>query len=68
MKSVMETDYEKWKAGKKIVKVPWVIKHYESVTDFNQYKFGKVVQTRRLLILSIVCFIFGFWFGFLVFG
>ena len=64
----LKTDYEKWKSGKKMFKASWVIKHYESVTDFNQYKLGKIVQQRLTLGVGIIAFIYGIFFGLLIFG
>ena len=61
-------DYEKWKAGKKVSKAPWVIKHYETVTDIEQFKTGRVVECRLALIVGIFCLGVGFLFGFLVNG
>ena len=61
-------DYENWKAGKKVSKAPWVIKHYESVTDIEQLKAGKIVESRLALIVGVFCLSIGFLFGFLVFG
>ena len=49
-------------------KASWVIKHYESVTDFNQYKLGKIVQQRLILGVGIIAFICGIFFGLLIFG
>ena len=63
-----ETPYEKWKAGKKIFKAPWVIRYYENVTDFNQYKLGRMLEARLALIFGSTCFISGFIFSYLIFG
>jgi len=63
----METDYEKWKAGKKIYKAPWVIRHYESITDFNQYKLGKVVVDRIVLFTGVMFLLIGIAIGYFIF-
>jgi len=62
------TGYERWKAGEKIRKAPWVIKHYEGITDLNQYKLGRVVENRLVLVIGIVCFLYGFFFACILFG
>ena len=67
MKMSLE-DYENWKAGKKVSKAPWVIKHYETVTDIEQFKTGKIVESRLALIVGIFCLILGLLIGFLVKG
>ena len=64
----METDYEKWKARKKLFKASWVIKYYESITDFNQYKLGKAVTNRSILIMGVFGALVGFGYGYLIFG
>lgn len=63
----MGKDYEKWKAGEKVWKAPWVIEYYQSVTDENQYRLGSKVRHRLVLIISglmgIYGFLLGYWIG-----
>lgn len=61
-------DYYKWKEGKKVFKAPWVIDHYKSVTDENQYDKARKSETIAILVFGIVCFIFGVWFGFIMYS
>ena len=62
------TGFERWKAGKKVRKAPWVIQHYESITDVNQYKLGKIVEERFVLIAGIYAFCTGFFIACALFG
>jgi len=63
-----KTPYEKWMAGEKVFKAPWVIRHYKSITDINQYKLSRIVEGRCLLFIGVFCFCSGLYFGFFIFG
>ena len=58
-----KTEYECWKEGKRTFKAPWVIKHYQSITDINQYRLGKKAQDISITLITIISFICGLWMG-----
>lgn len=60
-----KTDYEHWREGEKLIKVPWVIKYYGSITDINQYKYGLKVKNRAVISVAITAFLAGFLYGFI---
>lgn len=62
-------DYYKWKADKtKPFKAPWVIKHYETITNEKQYDTGRIVTDRAMSIMLVLGVCVGFVFGFLIWG
>jgi hypothetical protein len=64
----MGNDYETWKKGEKVHKAPWVIKYWENITDENQHRYAKIVEDRAILILSILGFLMGLFFGMAIMG
>ena len=58
--------YERWKNGEKVTKASWVIDYYKSVTDYNQFKKGRISHHRALLIICPFCSIFGFVIGIII--
>lgn len=68
MVKISVSDYYRWKDGKKVYKAPWIKKYWENITDENQYKLGKICEGRLVFIMSLTCFAFGIWFGFLLWG
>ena len=63
-----KTDYEYWKNGERVYKLPWTIKHYQNITDINQYHMGKKAYDKNIWITIVICLICGIWIGNMIWG
>ena len=64
----MSRDYDRWKAGKKVWKAPWIIEYWESITDKNQYSLSNKCHNREMMFMVSLFFGCGIVIGYLLGG